>query len=116
MGSSNTDRWAGFDLTIRTCDLPWVEFDWSHREASMVYHGLSSICQLEVHRCLTTRRVWFVTPRCADDGRGSSSGGNTNTSVQVRFVNTDVLIMNSASSIRELRCFDDEQCVFDSRT
>jgi hypothetical protein len=98
-------RWAGFDLTIRTCDWPWVEFDWSHREASMIY----SICQLEVHRCLTTRRVCFVTPRCVDDGRGSSSGGNTDASVRSRFVSTDVLIMNSASSIRELRCVDDEQ-------
>jgi hypothetical protein len=67
----------------------------------MVYHGLSSICQLVVHRCLTTRRVCFVMPRCADDGRRSSSGGNT-----------DASVVNGASPVRELRCSDDEQCEF----
>jgi hypothetical protein len=77
----------------------------------VIYRGSSSIGHTEKHRWSITGWVRFVNSRCTDVWpRGEfASGGNTNILVRVRFVNTDVLIMNSASSIRELRCFDDEQ-------
>jgi hypothetical protein len=67
----------------------------------MVYHGLTSICQLEVHRCLTTSRVFFIWRGVPNKGRGSSSDGNT-----------DASVVNIASSVCELGYFDGEQCEF----